>query len=78
MRTVKGKKKLSFDTFARAALPSVPGLLIDEEEKALVEFIMLSTDGKNWPRSSVVSNPTFWDSAATFIAQRCRVSQRTG
>ncbi len=56
----------------------MPGLWIDEEEKALVEFIMLSTDGKNWPRSSVVSNPTFWDSAATFIAQRCRVSQRTG
>ncbi len=49
---------------------SVPGLWIDEEEKALVEFIMLSTDGNDWPRSSVVSNPTFWDSAATFIAQR--------
>ncbi len=48
---MRGKKKLSF---ARAALPSVPGLWIDEEEKALVEFIMLSTDGKN---SSVVSNP---------------------
>ncbi len=50
MRTAKGKN----DTFAGAALPSVPGLWIDEEEKALVEFIMLSTDGNDWPECLIL------------------------
>ncbi len=35
---------------------------------AFVEFIMLSSDGKAWPATK---NNQFWESADTFISNRC-------
>ena len=74
---LKGRKKLSFDEEVVGSVPpmSVPGSWSEEEEKALVEFIMLSTDGKSWPATK---SERFWNSAADFVSQRCCVHHRTG
>lgn len=44
-----------------------------EEEKVLVEYIMLSSDGSRWEWSRKIS---FWESASRFLKQRCG-AQRT-
>lgn len=45
------------------------------EERALIEFILLSTDGKAWPASK---SDKMWESAATFVSNRCGLPLRTG
>ena len=74
---LKGRKKLSFGEEVVGSVPpvSVPHSWSEEEEKALVEFVVLSTNGKSWPATK---SERFWDSAATFVSQRCCVHHRTG
>ena len=82
--TVKGRKKLSFYestsserraiASTSAVVPNVPGNWTTKEEKALVEFIMLSTKGACWPTTI---NEKFWEAAAKFVSQRCNICQRT-
>ena len=64
---------------AMASLPStrtqaLPGSWTADEERALVEFIMMTTRGDSWPRTI---NEKFWEAAAMFVSQRCNIRQRT-
>lgn len=40
----------------------------DSEDKAIVEFIMLSSDGSKWMWTKRLS---FWESASQFVLKRC-------
>ena len=86
--TIKGRKKLSFSentssehsatastsTAVSNVLSGVPGSWTAKEERALVEFIMLSSKGDCWPTTI---SEKFWEAAASFVSQRCNVRQRT-
>ena len=88
--TPNSKKKLVFaesstrgtPTLAEGATPHVmasvpqvlPGSWTADEERALVEFIMTTTKGDDWPTTM---KEKFWEAAAKFVSQRCSVCQRT-
>lgn len=46
----------------------------EDEDKALVEFILLSRPGDNWPQTKKMD---YWSSAALFIHHRCSLPIRT-
>lgn len=82
---VKGRKKLSFsestgfELSATAstsavvpnALSRAPGSWTAKEEKALVEFIMLSSKGDCWPTTI---SEKFWEAAANFVSHQIIVN----
>ena len=76
---LKGKKKLSFseregsssgsvlaESTATNVFPSVPGSWTAREERALVEFILMTSRGDCWPTSV---KEKFWEAAAKFVSQ---------
>ncbi len=68
--SARGRKRLSFSDVGTSATS-----WSDMEEKAFVEIIMLSSDGKAWPATK---NKKMWESAATFISKRSGLPLRTG
>ena len=59
---------------ARRSLFSSPtSTWTDLEEKALLEFVML-TSPESWPQSM---KPVYWQSASEFVHARCGTTQKT-
>ena len=78
----KGKKKkasaskrLSFDEAVLSTCSTVDSGWKREELRALVEFVVLHSDGDMWPHTK---KGDFWKSAAEFVAERGSDTTRTG
>lgn len=75
----KGKKRLPFSDVVSPSSPSslrfIPASKwTPDEDKSLVEFILLTTLGDGWPQSNDMD---YWNSAALFVHQKCSVPIRT-
>ena len=75
----KGKKRLPFLDVVSPSSPSrlrfIPASKwTPDEDKSLVEFILLTTLGDGWPQSNDMD---YWNSAALFVHQKCSVPIRT-
>ena len=65
---------MSAESTVTNVFPSVPSSWTAREERALVEFILMTSRGDCWPTSV---KEKFWEAAAKFVSQRCCVRQRT-
>ena len=77
----KGKKRLSFSDVASPTSPStlrfwpiLASKWTQDEDKALVEFILLTTLGNSWPQTN---NMEYWSSAALLVHQKCSLPMRS-
>ena len=71
---VKGKKKLVFSSEVTDHYPRTVGKWTVAEDKALVDYILLTGPGSSWPNTI---NERYWLSAALFVHQQCCVPKRT-
>ena len=72
---VKGRRKLTYSTEPLYCDPPKPaGKWTATEDKALVDYILLTGPGNSWPNTI---NEHYWSSVSLFVHQKCCVPKRT-